>query len=148
MNRFGRLANLRRLREESYGMAYARVLARMEGLKQSVVMLDKMTEEERLAARQAVGQPSPLSSGMVEDFLKGQVWRRDRLNQKIATTQEDLDKAREVWMAARVQLKQAEKMAEKEALKQRQKEEKRERKTMDMIGVMRSRPFSGQEGAF
>ena len=148
MSRFNRLVSLRRLREESYGMAYARMLAKLEGLRQSVVRLDKVTEREQGAARQAIGQASYVTREMVENFLKGQSWRRERLQQTIATTQEDVDKAKEIWLAARVQLKQAEKLAEKEALKKRQEAEQRERKTMDMIGVMRSRPFSGQEGAF
>lgn len=147
MSRFKRLADLRRIREESHGMAYARVVARKEGLRQDVVKLDKITEEERYLAQQAFGQSSRLPSEMVDDFVRGQAWRRQRLEKMIATTQEELVQAKEVWHAARVQLKQAEKLAEKEALQHQHEADLRERKTMDMIGIMRNRPFSGQEGA-
>ena len=148
MNRFKRLANLRRIREEASGMAHVRVVGRMENLKQNVVKLDKATAEGRVAAQQAMLQSNFLPVGMVDDFLRGQTWRRERLEKMIVATQEDLDKTKNLWLAARVQLKQAESLAEKETLRQRHEAEIREIKIMDMIGVMRNIPFSGQEGAF
>lgn len=148
MNRFSRLVSLRRLREEEYGMAYARMLAKIEGLRQSVVKLDEVTNEERILARSSFGQNSDVPLRMVEDFLKGQAWRRRKLEWMIATTRSEVEKAKAIWLAARVELKQAEKLAEKEMQQQHQEAEKRERKTMDMIGLIRNRPFSEQEGVF
>lgn len=142
MNRFTRLVKLRHIREEAYAIAYSRILANVENLRQSIVKLDEVTEQECLIARQMIGEESGLPTGMVEDFLKGQLWRRQRLEKKIATIQKELDQAKERWLAARVQLKQAEKLEEKEALEQRQEVEKRERKMMDMIGIVQNRPFS------
>lgn len=148
MSRFKRLANLRRIREEAYGMAYAHILAKIKSLQQDVTKLDEVTGEEYAIARQTVGQGDSLPPRMVDDFFRGQSWRRKKLEQVISATQKDLDKTKGLWLAARVQLKQAEKLAEKEAQQQRHETEKRERKAMDMIGIMRNKTFSGQEGAF
>lgn len=147
MSRFKRLADLRRIREESLGMACARVALRKEGLQQEMIKLDAETDAERIAARHAIGQADALPPHIIENFLKGQVWRRERLNKMVTVAQQDLDKAKEAWLAARVQLKQAEKLAEKEALQRRIELERREKKMMDMIGLMKNSPFPKQQGA-
>ncbi|MBF0401118.1 MAG: flagellar export protein FliJ [Magnetococcales bacterium] len=145
-----RLVELRRIREEANGMALARVLARLEGLRQDVIKLDQQTLEEQTLARDAIGQEGAssdrLALGMMDNFLRGQLWRRKRLEQMIAVADLDLEKAREAWLAARTQLQQAEKLAEKEDLQYRKQAEQQEKKTMDMIGVLRNKTFFGQEG--
>lgn len=145
-----RLVELRRIREEASAMAVARVLGRLEGLRQDVVNLDRQTAEEQALAWDAMGQEvtasDRLTLGLVDNFLRGQSWRRKRLEQMIAVASLDLEKAKEVWMAARTQLQQAEKLAEKEASQQQKQAEYQERKTMDMVGVLRNRGFFGQEG--
>lgn len=156
MNRFKqsggskRLVELRRIREEANAMAFARVLGRLEGLRQDVVNLDRQTTEEQTLAWDAIGQEVTVSDrlalGMLDNFLRGQSWRRKRLEQMIAVASMDLEKAREVWMAARTQLQQAEKLAEKEALQQHKQAEYQEKKMMDMVGVLRNKGFFGQEG--
>ncbi|MBF0461974.1 MAG: hypothetical protein HQL87_11305 [Magnetococcales bacterium] len=155
MNRFSRLVGLRRIREEANGMAFARTLARMEGLQQDMIRLDQQTQEEQGLVRQTLaddaggretGPSGRLALGLVDNFLRGQAWRRQRLEQMIAVAQLDLEKSKEAWLAARTQLQQAEKLAEKEALHQHQRVEHDEKKAMDMVGVLRNRNFSGQEG--
>ena len=157
MSRFSRLVELRRIREESYGMAYAHILAKVEHVQQNMVKLDEITEKECMAARQVLGQGGGQdgsqggvwpSGSMVEDFLKGQFWRRKKLEEKMATLQKEQDKAKDVWLTARVQLKQAEKLVEKDVLQQHHKVEKRERKMMDMIGIIQNQPLFEQKGGF
>ncbi len=152
VNRFNRLVELRRIREESNGTVFARVLARMEGLKQELGRLDQQTVEEQTAMRLALGgsaagadQPM-LASGMMDDFLRGQSWRRQRLRQMIAAAQVDMEKAKEAWLAARMQLRQAEKLAERESLRQHELAERNEKKAMDMVGVLRNQNYFRQEG--
>lgn len=147
MNRFNRLVELRRIREEVNGMAFARTLARVEGLQQDVIKLDQQTTEEQTLLQQE--EASTTNRGallMLDNFLRGQSWRRQRLEQMIAVAKLDLEKAREAWLAARAQLKQAERLAEKEQLQQQKKIEQHERKTMDMVGILRNTTFFGQEG--
>ncbi|MEO5363994.1 MAG: hypothetical protein H7838_10290 [Magnetococcus sp. DMHC-8] len=146
MNRFHRLVELRRIREETNGMAFARTLARVEGLQQDVLKLDQQTAEEQTLARQAADQADRSMLPWMDKFLQGQSWRRKRLEQMIAVAKMDLEKTREAWMAARTQLQQAEKLAEREKRQQRQKIEQYEKKTMDMVGVLRDKSFFGQEG--
>lgn len=145
MNRFARLVGLRSIREEAEGLVYARILAKVEGLRQSVVDLDLQTKEERDEARLQIGQGLGLSSEFIENFLKGQAWRRQRLQESIATLQEELSQAREVWHAARVQLKQAEKLSQKDDVRQQKEIEKNEMKSLDMIGVLQATHFLGRE---
>lgn len=147
MNRFNRLVELRRIREEVNGMAFARTLARVEGLQQDVIKLDQQTAEEQTLLQQE--EASTANRGallMLDNFLRGQSWRRKRLEQMIAVAKLDLEKAREAWLAARAQLKQAERLAEREQLQQQKKIEQHERKTMDMVGILRNTTFFGQEG--
>ncbi|MEO5350365.1 MAG: hypothetical protein H7836_12050 [Magnetococcus sp. YQC-3] len=146
MNRFHRLVELRRIREETNGMAFARTLARVEGLQQDVLRLDQQTAEEQALARQAIDQADRTPLAWMDKFLQGQIWRRKRLEQMIAVAKMDLEKSREAWIAARTQLQQAEKLAEREQMQQRQKLEQYEKKTMDMVGVLRNKTFFGQEG--
>ncbi|MEO5363872.1 MAG: flagellar export protein FliJ [Magnetococcus sp. DMHC-8] len=152
MNRFDRLVELRRIREEIQGTAFARLLARLEGLKQDVRQLDQQTTEEQAQMRLALDQGTdrsagpPLPLGLLDKFLQGQAWRRKRLEQMIVVAQQDLEKARATWIAARTQLQQAEKLAEKEAQQQRKRLEYHEKKAMDMVGVLRNKTFVGQEG--
>ncbi|MBF0116875.1 MAG: flagellar export protein FliJ [Magnetococcales bacterium] len=152
VNRFNRLVELRRIREESNGTVFARVLARLEGLKQDLGRLDQQTTEEQAAMRLALagsdaGADRPvLASGMMDDFLRGQSWRRQRLQQMIAAAQMDMEKAKEAWLAARMQLRQAEKLAERESLRQHEQMERNEKKAMDMVGVLRNQNYFRQEG--
>ncbi len=153
MNRFNRLVELRHIREEMNGSAFARVLARLDGLQQDVVRLDQQTKEEQELVRLSIDQTAqgalagpPVAPGLLDNFLRGQSWRRKRLEQMIVVAQLDLEKAREAWLAARTQLQQAEKLAEKETLHQQKQAERQEKKTMDMVGVMRNTKFFGQEG--
>ena len=152
MNRFSRLVELRRIREEANGLLFARVLTRLQGLRQDVVALDQQTREEQDAARLAIDQAvdgaaaPPLMLGQMDDFLRGQVWRRQRLQQRMEVVQEELDKARDAWLAARTQLQQAEKLAQKEHQHRLYRLERQERKALDMVGLLRHKTFFSQEG--
>ena len=152
VNRFNRLVELRRIREESNGTVFARVLTRLEGLKQDLNRLDQQTVEEQTVMRLALpgsqgGANQPmLATGMMDDFLRGQSWRRQRLQQMIAAAQMDMEKAKEAWLAARMQLRQAEKLAERESLRQHELAERNEKKAMDMVGVLRNQNYFRQEG--
>ncbi|WP_193771327.1 flagellar export protein FliJ [Candidatus Magnetaquicoccus inordinatus] len=151
-NRFNRLVELRRIREESNGTVFARVLARLEGLKQDLGKLDQQTTEEQSAMRLSLSGHEDraakpvLAAGMMDDFLRGQSWRRQRLQQMIAAAQLDMEKAKEAWLAARMQLRQAEKLAEREKLRQHEQAERNEKKAMDMVGVLRNQTYFRQEG--
>ncbi|MBF0186029.1 MAG: flagellar export protein FliJ [Magnetococcales bacterium] len=151
-NRFNRLVELRRIREESIGTAFARVLARLQGLKQDLSHLDQQTNEEQAAMHLAMTSANDLSArpllaaGVMDDFLRGQSWRRQRLEQMIATAQLDMEKAKEAWLAARMQLRQAEKLAEREQSRLQAHAERNEKKAMDMVGVLRNQTYFRQEG--
>lgn len=139
MSRFARLVDLKKLREEADGLAYAQVLARIEGLHQKIQSLNQETDEgHRMAIEQVVEGHSP-GPRLLDDFLRGQEWRVQNLEVKIRRAQIEAEAAKKVWHASRVKLKQAESMAEKEEA-QRQKEKRLEdKKELDMIGIVQRR---------
>ncbi|MEO5341041.1 MAG: flagellar export protein FliJ [Magnetococcus sp. MYC-9] len=152
MNRFKRLVELRRIREESKGLDVARLLGRLDGMRLELFQLDQQTVEEQNLARQAVSHAMDdastprLAMRLMDDFLRGQAWRRQHLEQRMAAAQQDLEQAKAAWITARTQLKQAEKLEEREKLHQCQQAELREKKMLDMIGVLRKETAFGQEG--
>ncbi|MBF0162162.1 MAG: flagellar export protein FliJ [Magnetococcales bacterium] len=152
MNRFNRLVELRRIREEVNALAFARMLNRLEGVRREVVALDQQTWSEQESMRLGLGQEidrslsPPLMPSQMDDFLRGQAWRRQRLQQRMESLQEELEKAKAAWLAARAQLQQAEKLAEKEQKHQQYCLEQQEKKALDMIGILRNKTMFSQEG--
>ncbi|MBF0456243.1 MAG: flagellar export protein FliJ [Magnetococcales bacterium] len=138
MGRFSRLVELRRLREEADGLAYSRILGRIESFRQKIGMLEKETAEGQEMAVEMVKQGQTPGAVRMDDFFRGQSWRVKKLEDKISMAQVEANSARLVWLAARTQLKQAEKMAEKERLQHDQTVRRNETKELDMIGIVQN----------
>ncbi|MBF0177902.1 MAG: flagellar export protein FliJ [Magnetococcales bacterium] len=141
-NRFSRLMELRRIQEESEAMVYSRNLAWMEGLRLRLQQIDLETEQAREEVRRSQVSDSRLSPSMYENFFRGQMVRRRRLQISIQQAREEVQKSREVWHAARVQLKKTEKLQEKEKEKLDQEMQYRENKELDMIGLLQIKDAS------
>ncbi|MBF0341499.1 MAG: flagellar export protein FliJ [Magnetococcales bacterium] len=147
MNRFSRLEELRRIKEDAAGQAFARTLMRVEDLRQRITELDRQTEEEKRAAIEALAAPGPNrpDPGLLESFLAGQIWRRQRLEMALRRAREDSEAARENWRLTRMQLQQAENLAEKEDGRQRVEARRNEMKEMDFVAISRvGRDSNGQ----
>ena len=126
-------------------MACARIIARQNRLRQQVTDLDRETREEMAAACRTGDGPDRLPAALYDDFIRGQAWRKQRLLKEIDAVQKELNAARARWHAARVRLRQSEKMAEKDTLRLHQERQVRERKEMDMVGVLQRQSRSHQE---
>ncbi|MEO5334493.1 MAG: flagellar export protein FliJ [Magnetococcus sp. YQC-5] len=138
MNRFARLEELRRLKEETAGQAFARSLAQIEELRHRIVELDRMSQEEQNAAKEALAGPQRPDPALLAQFLMGQKWRRQRLETALGKARQESEAAREVWRLARMQLQQAETLAEKESLRLKLEQRRKENKEMDQVGIYRS----------
>ncbi|MEO5346834.1 MAG: hypothetical protein H7834_10720 [Magnetococcus sp. YQC-9] len=139
MNRFSRLEEMRRIQEEAAGQAFARTLIRIEELTQRIAALDRQTEEENRAAIDALADPEAVRSdpGLLQTFLSGQAWRRQRLEMTLQRARHDSQAAREVWLGTRVQLKQAERLSEKEEERLRGEVRRQEIKELDNVAINR-----------
>jgi flagellar export protein FliJ len=139
MGRFSRLVDLRRIREEADGLAYAKILGRIESCQQKIGDLEQETKEEHKMACEQVAQGTAPGALMFDDFYRGQKWRIQKLQDKIHIAQREAEAARKVWLAARTQLKQAESMSEKEEAQQEVELRQKNNKELDMIGIVQSR---------
>ncbi|MBF0127361.1 MAG: flagellar export protein FliJ [Magnetococcales bacterium] len=138
MNRFSRLKELRKLKEDAAGQALARIHAQIETLRQRIVDLERETMEEKEAATEALAGPRRPDPHLLASFLKGQEWRRGRLESALKKARQEADEARDVWHHARMQLKQVEILADKENLRMKQEQLRVERKEMDLVGIYRT----------
>ncbi|NGZ07361.1 MAG: flagellar export protein FliJ [Magnetococcales bacterium] len=139
MNRFSRLEELRRLKEDAAGQALARCLARVEEVRHKIATLDKETAEEQRAAIEALAVPDAQRPDprLMEAFLAGQVWRRQRLEATLRRAVQESEAAREKWLGTRIQLKQAEVLADKEDVRLQREAHRQEMKEMDSVAINR-----------
>ncbi|ABK42586.1 flagellar export protein FliJ [Magnetococcus marinus MC-1] len=138
VNRFSRLVELRRLREEAQGGEYAKVLADLNALQQQVVDLDQETEQARVDALEMVGNAASILSGeMLTGFFEGQKIRRKRLLTQISRTKPVVEAAKQRWLEARKGLRQAEILEEKTSQQLQKEALKVENRMLDMAGVVR-----------
>ncbi|MBF0214072.1 MAG: flagellar export protein FliJ [Magnetococcales bacterium] len=139
VNRFSRLEELRRLKEEAAGQAFARTLVRIEELRLKMARLDQETAEEKRAAIEALAAPGAQRPDptLLDAYLAGQMWRRNRLEMALRRARQESEQARETWRGTRMQLQQAELLAEKEQARQKQEEHRQEVKEMDMVAIHR-----------
>ncbi|MEG3641177.1 flagellar export protein FliJ [Magnetococcus sp. PR-3] len=138
VNRFSRLVELRRLREEAQGGEYAKVLADLNDLKQQVTLLDQETEQARADALDLVGDHTTILSGdMIAGFFEGQKVRRTRLLEAVEKSEPLVEAAKQRWLEARKGLRQAEKLEEKTDLKLQKEALRVENRMLDMAGVVR-----------
>ncbi len=145
VNRFSRLVDLRSIREESAAMAYSQKLAELERLKSGVEALDAETREAKEMACRAIDSPVKLPPRLYDDFIQGQKWRRQRMLVAIDQKKRELETAKKRWHAARVELRQAEKLAEKESVRRARERKDLERKELDMVGVLQRQSHFQQE---
>ncbi|MBF0448676.1 MAG: flagellar export protein FliJ [Magnetococcales bacterium] len=138
MGRFSRLVELRKIREEADGLAYAHVLSRIEGFRQKIRELNIETEEGRRMSCDMVGQQGVFGTYRFDDFFRGQTWRVQKLQEKITLAQQQANAAKKIWLASRTQLQQAEKMAEKEEAQRKKEQRLKDNKELDMIGIFQS----------
>ncbi|MBF0418190.1 MAG: flagellar export protein FliJ [Magnetococcales bacterium] len=138
-NRFSRLEELRGLQEEAAGQAFARTLVRIEELTQHMAELDRQTAEEQRAAIEALANPGAgrPDAGLMQSFLAGQAWRRQRLEQMLHRARHDSEQARAAWHEARMRLQQSEKLAEKEGARLKQEAKRQENKELDFVAINR-----------
>jgi flagellar export protein FliJ len=139
MGRFARLVDLRKIREEADGLAYASILARIETCRQKIVKLDEETAEGHKSACEQVVEGNSPGPFLFDDFFRGQKVRVKKLEEKIKFAQEEAAVARNVWLASRTKLQQTEKMAEKEVSKSKFEKRHNDNKELDMIGIVQNR---------
>ncbi|MBF0108583.1 MAG: flagellar export protein FliJ [Magnetococcales bacterium] len=135
-NRFRRLVELRRIREETAANALARVMARIRKVEGEIAGLDRETEEEKRMAKENLASGCPLSPKMYEDFFRGQMWRRRRMEEHKGRLLLESQSARKNWLDARTLLEQAGKLAQKADAVQIKEERRKEGKELDMMGVL------------
>lgn len=138
-NRFSRLEELRGLQEEAAGQAFARTLVNIEELTRHIAELDRQTAEERRAAIEALADPDAkrTDAGLMQSFLAGQAWRRERLEHMLQRARHDSEQARAAWHEARMRLQQSEKLAEKEGARLQHEAKRQEFKEMDLVAINR-----------
>jgi flagellar export protein FliJ len=139
MGRFSRLVDLRKIREEADGLAYARILARIETCRQKIRELEKETAQGHEMACEEVAQGNAAGSSMYDDFFRGQKFRIKKLEDKISLAQVEAAAAQKVWLASRTQLRQSESMAKKEEAHRQMEMRHDDNKELDMIGIVQSR---------
>ncbi|MEO5327173.1 MAG: flagellar export protein FliJ [Magnetococcus sp. THC-1_WYH] len=136
MNRFRRLVELRKIREEAAAAALADVLGRIQKTQEEISGLDRETETEKRLAKENLASGCVLPPQMYEDFFRGQIWRRVRLLERRSKLQVEAEAARQVWYGARTLVQQAEKMAQKDDQVKKAAERRKEMKELDMIGIL------------
>lgn len=148
MNRFARLEALRKLKEDAAGQAFARTLAHIEALRQQIVNLDRESAEENAMATAALAGPERYDPMLLDLFLKGQAWRRERLEMALKKGRQESEVAREQWRIARVQLQQAEVLVKKESQRLALEQRRKENREMDLVGIYRNSTYrDGQHQA-
>ncbi|MEO5378177.1 MAG: flagellar export protein FliJ [Magnetococcus sp. DMHC-6] len=139
MNRFSRLVELRRLKEEIKGSYFALALGKVQKLEQEKIRLENDMEQVRQTELQESLQPeNRLPPKLLEDYFKGQKWRLRRLQQVRHQANLEMERTRQIWNQARVELKQSEKLAERADEEYKSEQHKREIKEMDIVGIMAS----------
>jgi flagellar export protein FliJ len=138
MGRFAKLVGLRKIREEADGLAYSRVLARIDTFRRKIQHLEQETAAGHQMVCEQVAQGMAPGSFMFDNFSRGQQWRIQKLQEKIAIAQVEADAAKKVWFASRIKLKQMESMAEKEAVRHKEEMRHNENKELDMMGIVQS----------
>ncbi|MBF0188491.1 MAG: flagellar export protein FliJ [Magnetococcales bacterium] len=149
MNRFDRLVSLRQLQKESKEQLFSQAQGALNALNTQIGHLDQETEEARremtVAATGGGVAGERLSPEIYEDFLRGQAWRKEQLQEQIVQAAQAVEEAREAWNQARIKTRQAEKLSEREEERQRKEGEKQDLREMDMVGVIRFNEQSGLE---
>ena len=138
MGRFGKLVGLRKIREEADGLAYSRILARIETFRGKINHLKQETADGHQMVVDQVAEGTDHGSFNFDNFFRGQQWRIQKLTEKIALAQLEADAAQKVWFASRIKLKQMESMAAKETVRHKEKMRHIENKELDMIGIVQS----------
>jgi flagellar export protein FliJ len=138
MNRFTRLVELRRLREEAAAQEFAKTRMKVEGIQQQISDRKQETEEARILALSHVGQSGVrLPPMMYENFYRGQATRISNLSNAERQAANEMKKTMQAWHTTRVELKQAEKMSEKTEKLQQKEQKRREDRAMDDVGILR-----------
>jgi flagellar export protein FliJ len=138
MGRFEKLVNLRKIREEADGLAYSRILSRIESFRQKIRELEQETADGHQMACDQMAQGISIGSSSFDNFFRGQKWRIQKLLDKIILAQEEADAAQKIWFASRIKLKQTESMSEKELARRKEEIRQIENKELDMIGIVQS----------
>ncbi|WP_158089409.1 flagellar export protein FliJ [Magnetofaba australis] len=136
-NRFTRLVHLRRLREEALGGEYARTLAQVRDLHGRMHDLEEQTLQGERDARDGLSDVERPPTALIDGFARGQAFRRKRLELEINQAQAASDRARTVWLSARTQLQQAEKLSDRAENERRKEMFRKEYRELDMAGVVR-----------
>lgn len=136
MNRFRRLVELRQIREEAAAQELAKVLGRIQKTKDEILGLDGETETEKRLSKENLSSGCMIPPKLYEDFFRGQVWRRVRLEERKSKLEVEAEAARQVWYGARTLVKQAEKLAQKDDQLKNAAERRKELKELDMIGIL------------
>lgn len=138
MNRFTRLVELRRLKEESLALELAKTRQRVTALQDEVVRLAEETAKGREVALADVDQVDHrLPPGLYENYYQGQDWRRQRLEEEIGRAQQAVQQAQQAWFGARTQVKQAEHLEDRMTEQQRHERLQRELRQLDEVGAQR-----------
>ncbi|MBF0384003.1 MAG: flagellar export protein FliJ [Magnetococcales bacterium] len=138
MGRFAKLVGLRKIREEADGLAYSRILARIDAFNRKIYNLERETAEGHQMVVDQVAKGMAPGSFNFDNFFRGQQWRIQKIREKIAMAQVEAEAAKKVWFASRIKLKQMESMAEKEAVRHKEKMRLTENKELDMVGIVQS----------
>lgn len=136
MNRFQRLVDLRRIREETAAMALGRIQGAIQKLQGEILELDRETAVEKGLAKENLVLGRAIPANVYEDFFRGQVWRRRRMEERKSRMQVEAETARQAWYAARTLLQQAEKLAQKDDRLKKVEERRKEGKELDMVGIL------------
>ncbi|MBF0434925.1 MAG: flagellar export protein FliJ [Magnetococcales bacterium] len=136
MNRFQRLVELRKIREESAADAFARAQGRIQKNLDEMATLDRETESEKQSAKENLVSGCTIPPQMYENFFRGQVFRKLRLEERQSRLQAEAEVARRAWLGARTLLEQAKKLAEKDDKLKAASERRKESKEMDMVGIL------------
>ncbi|HIJ84675.1 MAG: flagellar export protein FliJ [Magnetococcales bacterium] len=136
MNRFQRLVDLRRIREETAAMALGKIQAGIQKIQEEMAGLDRETATEKHLAKENLASGCALPPQMYEDFFRGQVWRQRRMEERKSRLQVEAEAAKQAWYGARTLLQQAEKLAQKDDQLRKKGERRKEAKELDMIGVL------------
>ncbi|MBF0195199.1 MAG: flagellar export protein FliJ [Magnetococcales bacterium] len=138
MGRFAKLVGLRKIREEADGLAYSRILARIDSLRLKISLLEQETAEGHQMVCDQVAEGTDHGSFNFENFFRGQQWRIQKIQEKIVLAQVEAEAAKKVWFASRIKLKQMESMADKEAVRHKEDMRINENKELDMMGIVQS----------
>ncbi|MBF0143888.1 MAG: flagellar export protein FliJ [Magnetococcales bacterium] len=140
MNRFSRLVNLRRIREEATGQLFSQAAARVEELVRERRRLEEGIREARSQALDSLGQgEARLPPQLVEDFFSGQALRLQRVEEARRKAEKRREEALQVWKGARIELKQAEILEEKQGAREVAERQRQELMKLDEVGVQQYR---------